>query len=392
MKTKKIIWIGLATIALVGGFFVRGDAGAETIDAATPIPEVGAEGGPSRILQGNELAQWIAGRRLFDHDFRETEGLGVPTFNGDSCRACHLDPTIGGSGGLDVNVSRFGHDGGNPANFTDVSGGQIASKEQRTDMPIREEYDPLAADVFEQRNTPTIFGAGAIESIPESVITANEDPNDVNGDGVRGFAHRINLANGSQVIGRFGWKAQVPTLSDFVHDAMFNELGITTIADGRGFGASADGDSIADPEFTAQQFSDILFFMQNLAAPPRGGNTDPGVAIGESLFTTVGCAKCHIPSLQGAQGAVPLFSDLLLHNVAASNFRGMKDGQAGPGFYRTAPLWGLRRTAPYMHDGGAETINAAILAHQGEAAAVVTAFNALSTGQKNALLLFLEDL
>lgn len=390
MHKGKIIGLSVAGVLTACSFFLKTDA--TTITATTPVPAVGEEGGPFRELNGSDLTRFINGRFVFDRDFKLSEGLGAPNLNGDSCRACHFDPIIGGSGGLDVNVFRFAHDNNGAGPFANVAGGQIASKVRRPDMPLREEYDQVASDVFEQRQTPTIFGIGMIDSIPESVITANEDPNDLNGDGISGFAHRILTANGLTVIGRFGWKAQIPTVLDFVHDGMFNELGITTIPEIRGFGTSTDSDTVADPELSQQDFDDILFFMSTLAPPPRGGNSDPGVAVGEGLFTSVGCAACHIPSLQGSLGAVPLFSDLLLHNVQAPGFRGMADGQAGVGEYRTPPLWGIRKTAPYMHDGRAETLEAAIQAHFGEATNAKNNFNALTSGQKNALLLFLSDL
>ena len=36
-----------------------------------------------------------------------------------------------------------------------------------------------------------------------------------------------------------------------------------------------------------------------------------------------------------------------------------------PSEFRTAPLWGIVDTAPYMHDGSAETLFDAILHHDG---------------------------
>ena len=144
--------------------------------------------------------------------------------------------------------------------------------------------------------------------------------------------------------------------------------------------------------------NDLLFFLSNLAQPARGGSTDPMLAQGQALFTSVGCAKCHVPTLQGANGPVSLFSNLLLHNVAPVGFRGMAEAASGMGtgadvgFYRTPPLWGIRHTAPYMHDGAAETIEQAILSHFGEADMVRTNYENLIQSDKDALLHFLEDL
>jgi CxxC motif-containing protein (DUF1111 family) len=89
---------------------------------------------------------------------------------------------------------------------------------------------------------------------------------------------------------------------------------------------------------------------------------------------------------------VPLYSNLLLHNVMPTGFRGMAEPGAGVGYYRTPPLWGIGDTAPYMHDGRAEDLDAAILAHDGEAAGVRSNYEALTPAAQQALILFLEDL
>jgi CxxC motif-containing protein (DUF1111 family) len=89
---------------------------------------------------------------------------------------------------------------------------------------------------------------------------------------------------------------------------------------------------------------------------------------------------------------VPLYSDLLLHDVMPAGFRGMSEPGAEVGLYRTPPLWGCRHTAPYLHDGRAADLAAAILAHDGEAAGVVASYLALTQDDRAALLAFLADL
>ncbi len=355
-----------------------------------PVPPVGAPGGPSRVLNAVELDRWKRGRALFDHDFHRADGLGTPEFNADSCRACHQDPQIGGAGGLELNVSRFGRDFGSSTTFTDLPGGQAASRLRPPYVLAREEID-ATADVFEQRQTPSLFGAGLIDSISDAEILSNEDPTDTDSDGVFGVA-RIVDAGGSLEVGRFGWRAQVPRVTDFVRDAMAGECGITTPDDGRGFALVADADAVPDPELTVEQVDDLAFFLSNLAPPARGGSQSALVVQGEQLFETIGCATCHIPTLQGAQGPVNLFSDLLLHDVSPAGFRGMAEAGAPVGFYRTPPLWGNCETAPYMHDGAAETVEAAIEMHFGEADAARVAFAGLTQQEKEALLAFLADL
>lgn len=342
------------------------------------------------LLQQGEDPQITRGRELFDKAFSKQEGLGAPEMNADTCRGCHQDPVLGGAGGLELNVTRFARDNGGAGPFENVAGGQSASKLRPPHVAWREEI-PAAADCFEQRQTPSILGDGLIDAIPDAAIVANEDPLDANADGIRGVARRV-VVNGVEEIGRFGWKAQIPRLADFVRDAMFGELGLTTSDDGRGFAGVADADLVPDPEINDVQVANVHAFMASLPAPVRGGSLDPRVALGEQIFTEVGCAKCHVPSLQGATGPVPLFSNLLLHHVMPAGYRGMVEPGAGAGFFRTPPLWGIKHTAPYMHDGRAEDLRAAILAHFGEASGVRTAFLARSTDEQEALVLFLQDL
>jgi CxxC motif-containing protein (DUF1111 family) len=343
------------------------------------------------VLTAEQQELFELGRALFDRDFHASSGLGAPDMNADSCRACHQDPVMGGAGALELNVSRFArdHDGDGP--FEDLPGGQGLSRLRPPWMEGREEPDPDLADVFEQRQTPSILGDGLIDGIPDAAILAGEDPSDRDGDGIRGVA-RMLLIDGAPEVGRFGWKAQVPHLADFVRDALGGELGLTSADDGRGFALASDGDAHPDPEIDELSVEYIAFFLANLPAPRRTGSLDPEVLRGELLFGRIGCARCHVPELPGASGPVPLYSDLLLHDVWPATFRGMSEPGAGPGVYRTPPLWGIRTTAPYLHDGRATSLRAAIGMHDGEARRARTAFEALPPEDRSALIAFLNDL
>ncbi len=349
----------------------------------------GSEAGADILKRRFEDDRFEEGLRLFDLRRHRKDGLGFPEMNADSCRACHQDPVIGGAGPIELNVSRMGHEAGGV--FTDVPGGQGISKLYPPYVEGREEYDVQEPNVFEQRQTPSILGDGLIEGIDDATILANEDPTDANLDGIFGVARVLTVA-GQPEVGRFGWKAQVPTLEDFARDAFGGELGMTTPDDRRGFAFTTDADGHPDPEVDNREVRNVAHFMRLLPAPERKGSTDPGVAAGEALFSSIGCAICHIPSLPGADGPVPLYSNLLLHNVMEPGFRGMAEPGAPMGFFRTPPLWGISDTAPYMHDGRASTLLSAILAHDGEAASVTANYEALTQQEKDDLLLFLEDL
>lgn len=354
------------------------------------LPDVGEPGGPLGRLTPAEWTTWLAGRATFDRNFTVVDGVGLPEFNANSCRACHQDPIFGGAGALELNVSRFGFDNNGQGPFMDLPGGQLLSKLRPTAMFGRENEDPMA-DVFEQRQTPSILGLGLLDAVPDSEILSHEDPTDANGDGIFGVARMITVG-GNVEVGRFGWKAQLPRLGDFVRDAMKGELGVTTTDDGRGFGALSDADAVPDPELSDSEADDLAFFLRHMGPPERTGSQAPDVLQGEILFGQLRCARCHVPTLQSPLGPVNAYTNLLLHDVMPANFRGMAEPGAPVGFYRTPPLWGIKDTAPYMHDGRAEDLRQAILMHAGEAAPGTTAFILLPQQDQDALIAFLEDL
>ncbi|MFW5925340.1 MAG: di-heme oxidoredictase family protein [Myxococcota bacterium] len=371
----------LAFLESLGGADQRSEG---LIAPDAPIPPVGEYGGPVAALSDAERDRFLRGRAVFDRDMFASEGVG-PFFNGDSCRACHFDPVPGGAGPMGVDVSRHGIFDFEAETFTTPDQGTMAHK-QALD-PMRPPIDP-DANVFEVRQTPPLFGLGLIDRIPEATIRSNEDP--TNEDGISGRAHE--LPDGR--VGRLGWKANVPSLAEFTRDGLSNEMGMTVPDQpGMTFGSATDDDDAPDPEMTVDQVEDLTFFMASLAPPPRTRRVPMLEDAGEALFTEVGCDGCHVPVLETADGVpVPLYSDLLLHDVAPPGAPGIEEGDATHREFRTPPLWGLARTAPYMHDGRSTTVQAAILRHDSEAAAVRDAFLELSAADRAALLAFLESL
>jgi HEAT repeat protein len=131
-------------------------------------------------------------------------------------------------------------------------------------------------------------------------------------------------------------------------------------------------------------------------APQRRLPADPAglrrVEEGEALFGAIGCARCHVPELPGAEGLVRAYSDFLLHDVGDPGRNYVGEPDCEPREFRTAPLWGLRDTAPYLHDGSAETVTDAILGHFGEATVSRRAFEALSLDDRWKIVQFLLSL
>ena len=367
----------------------RAQASAGLLPPEAPVPDVGEYGGPLRDLDAAELERFRAGRALFDAEHGFSDGAGAPRFNGDSCRACHFDPVIGGAGPRGVNVVRHGVLGDDGA-FVAPEVGTIL---HRTTATMRDPNLPQGdATIFELRQTPPLFGLGLIDRIDEDAILANADPDDaLTPDGITGRASFT--ADGR--LGRLGWKAQVPSVDEFTRDAVGAELGMTLpeVA-GMTFGILADEDDVPDPELSVEDAQLISDFVRLLAPPPRQPASDPAAATrGEQVFAEIGCASCHVPTLPTTDGEdVPLYSDLLLHEILPEGAVGIVDTAAGMREFRTAPLWGLATSAPYLHDGAADTVSEAIAAHAGEGAAARDAFEALPSVDRAALLVFLGTL
>jgi len=159
----------------------------------------------------------------------------------------------------------------------------------------------------------------------------------------------------------------------------------------------------------------FAFFMRFLAPPQPSPDTPGGaasIARGRGLFTTVGCALCHTPTLHtgtttvGALNRQPahLFSDLLLHHMGPGLADGINQGQAQGDEFRTAPLWGLGQRLFFLHDGRTANVVAAIMAHSSvtayqplfvigsEANAVVARFRALPPSEQQDVVNFLRSL
>jgi CxxC motif-containing protein (DUF1111 family) len=295
---------------------------------------------------------------------------------------------IGGAGGLDVDVVRFAKEE-EDGSIVQLETGPAVSR-LAIHGATRDELNP-EANIIETRQTPSLLGLGLIDRLPEEVLLANADPDDSDGDGISGRALVINGR-----IGRFGHKASVPSLADFSADAFINELGLTVNGDLADFAVAVDTDAIPDPELTDQDFIDLVFFTTHLSPPPRSFPENPilreRITKGEDNFNDAGCVGCHVSSLTGDEGPVFAYSDFLLHAVANPDRLNVPEADAEPNEFRTAPLWGVSQTAPYLHDGSAETLRDAILLHFGEAENAKQAFNAMSFDEQSKLIEFLLSL
>ena len=160
----------------------------------------------------------------------------------------------------------------------------------------------------------------------------------------------------------------------------------------------ADPEDDVDPASGKADIDRFADFMRYLAPAPQMPLTVLASA-GQSLFGQIGCAACHTPTMYTGPNAIAaldrkpvrLYSDLLLHDMGSLG-DGIAQAAASSREMRTAPLWGLRASAPYLHDGRAETVDEAIRGHDGEARAARDRYRRLSPNQKQQLMDFLNSL
>jgi CxxC motif-containing protein (DUF1111 family) len=350
-------------------------------------------------------------RFIFEEFEKIADGLG-PTYNAQSCRECHQNVVTGGASQVAELRSGRTEDG----QFFESLGGTL--------IHSRATYPDIVEQITDADNTRTFristntLGNGFVESIANSTLLGirNKQP-----EAMRGTAVMVPvLEAGSKArIGRFGWKGQHASLVSFSADAYLNEMGITSplfpeenTSNGRYVGYGSGYDPVADPEDDGVDIVAFADFMRATKAPPRG-ETTADVAAGEALFSKIGCAVCHTPSITTARPGTKInggdftvpnslgnktihpYSDYLLHDIGTGDgipVLPLPEYAGTANQMRTAPLWGLRTRNRLMHDGLSMTKREAIQRHAGQAAGVTQQYNALSETEKGQLLAFLNSL
>lgn len=405
MNSSKALRGGVVLIGLLVGAISCSDLLTSTPNDANLFDA------PLEGLTPAERAAFVRGDAEFGRRFSAATGLG-PVFNNVSCISCHSGD---GRGRLENSLHRIGSvaDG-----FLGAIGGpQIQDK---ATPGAHAESIPTGVAVS-VRLPPPVFGAGLIEAIPDAALNALADENDANGDGISGrpnwtTSHEYVPASepnggGGPRIGRFGRKAQTPTILQQTVEAYHQDMGITTEfrpQENRNPMSPVPAESFdlaGDPEIPSGTVLAVVHYLRTLAPPAPGAET-AARAEGRTLFTSVGCAQCHVPTLSTgshpiaalAHKPVTLYSDLLLHDMGDALADNRPDGGANGREWRTTPLWGLRLMRQFlngqaflMHDGRARTVEEAILLHGGEALRARTAFAALTAAQRAALLDFVES-
>jgi CxxC motif-containing protein (DUF1111 family) len=270
-------------------------------------------------------------------------------------------------------------------------------------------YGPTGDVRLSLRVGPQLVGVGLLEAVDDAAISAREDPQDRDGDGISGRAHRLA---GSGRVGRLGWKASQATLDDQVQAAFSEDMGITSPRFPTEVVTPVQAERVSEPsggspEVDASKVARVAHYCRVLAVPAQRTPEDPRVVAGRAAFMRAGCASCHVPELrtgdsspvEALRGATfRPYSDLLLHDMGDGLADDRRDGDASGREWRTPPLWGIGLVptvnghSRYLHDGRARSLEEAVLWHGGEAQRARDAFVGMPAEDRRALLAFLSSL
>jgi CxxC motif-containing protein (DUF1111 family) len=350
-------------------------------------------------------------RFLFEEVEAMDDGLG-PIYNAQSCRECHQNVATGGAS--QVAEHRTGRMQ-NGAFFESQGGSLIGS---RTTYPDLQERVAFEDSIRTFRISTNTLGAGYVEAIANTTLLAIRLAQPASMRGSIVLAPELE-ANSVPRIGRFGWKSQHASLESFAADAYLNEMGITSplfpeenTASGVSVAYPSHYDPVPEPEDDGMDVKAFADFMRSTKAPSRGEIT-ADVLAGETIFKSVGCATCHVPTLPTSPPGTPInggklvvpealgnklihpYSDFLLHDIGTGDgipVQPTPELASTASQIRTAPLWALRTRNRLMHDGLTFTEREAIMRHAGQAAPVTQRFRALSAADQALLLAFLDSL
>ena len=412
---------------------------------------------PARNISEDHRPAFFVGNSFFNQNWVAApasvagrDGLG-PLFNTRSCSACHFKdgrsrPPEPGEP-LSTMLLRISVPGQSPRGeplpeptygaqiqgrailgvkpeaevvvaYTEVRGGFADGGEFTLRQPTyslrRLGYGPIATNLLTSpRVAPTMIGLGLLEAVPEKALLSLAEKQSRGPEGIRG---RVNWVWDQAALkrrpGRFGWKAEQPSIAQQVATAFLEDMGLTSAPLPVENQTPPEALQIVAPPSPAPEVSDailaqVILYSSLLAVPARRSVELPEVQRGEELFRRLRCAACHEPTLETA-AQTPFaelsrqtfhpYTDLLLHDMG----EGLSDGRPSFGAsgrdWRTAPLWGLGLISKVnghtflLHDGRARNAAEAVLWHGGEAAGAREAFRLLPAAERLALLAFLESL
>lgn len=338
-----------------------------------------------------------------------------------SCVNCHWKGGFAGAGDLVDNAFLEGdgevlisHKTRNPIPLHGAGWVELIAKEMTSDLQAQVQQAVIQSGStsieIALSSKGVNFGSVSISPTSEGVK--------VNFSKLEGVDHDL-------VIKPFGWEGSFATIAEMVEWSFATHLGLEIS------GKNNSEKNDVTQGVSAGQINAVTEFIATLPTPVveiptiAGYRPDPYLPIlipksgpeytdrwasGMSAFTEFGCSQCHAsklnlntqhesikaramhldrfaaspkPEIQGSGLAeLYLFSDLKRHDM-------------GVGTFITRPLWGLRNSAPYTHDGSANVIDIAIEKHshyRSEAFTSAKKFSASTEKQKADLRVFLYSL
>lgn len=363
--------------------------------------------GPISNLSGEENMRFMLGDIAFnDEVFTVQNGLG-PLFVATSCGSCHAGD---GKGHPFSTLTRFGQSGPDGNSFLQAGGPQL---QHRAIPGFKSEIIPTGA-TFSKFTPPAVTGLGFLDAVTDADILAMADPDDTDGDGIRGVPNWIVLKNyvtprpnsitqNGKYIGRFGKKAATYDLLHQTATAYNQDIGITSAYETHDTYSGFE----MTPEISNQTIQNVVFYLKTLKTPVPRSLENGEIILGKQIFMEIKCGSCHRPELKTGAAEIAVlanktfypYTDLLLHDMGPGLNDGYTEGTAATSQWRTPPLWGLGLSANsqggqyfLLHDGRAHSIQDAITQHGGEGVISKNSFLSLSEKDKKLLIKFLESL
>ena len=422
------------------------------------------------VFTAPELRQF--GSVAFDTNVNTLDGAGRPESRGDgtsrlrrempenfnrlsgpdsnSCLNCHNFPAGAAGGGVVHNIHVLSEerpfvnfDGQEGDDFMNLHLDQVGNERSSiavrgagyVELTAREmtaDLLALQADAIQQAQTagtPITVSLDA-KGVNFGTLTANP--------GGSVITDQVEGVDADLIIKPFRQKGTVVSLRDFTNYSTNRHHGMQS-SERFGAGLDPDRDGVVD-EYTVGDITALTIYQALLPVPGRRLPSDPmlraSVDFGETLFTSVGCAACHVRELvlnspiftepgpynppgnlqpsdvpqvfsfdlstSGKQPRLPVeadgtvilpaFTDFKRHDMGPGLADPLVEGGVPETFFLTKKLWGMSNEPPFMHHGRALTITEAILMHGGEAQAARDAFDVLQADHQASLIDFLNTL
>jgi cytochrome c peroxidase len=361
-----------------------------------------------------------------------------------SCASCHNRPRPGGGGDFATNVFM-------------TAGSKV---------PVK---DSISPEFVNERVPVSLFGSGPIEmlaremtrdlqgirlvtinhaylcscNVPAHLTAKGIDFGDIiaHGDGTVDTT-AVHGVGGDLVVRPFHQSGAAVSLRQFTNEGMNQHLGMQS-QELFGIDTDPDGDGVKN-ELTVGDITALALFQAQLGTPGRKMPADPvrrkGAEDGEALFSKIGCAECHVPTMtlksrvfteanpfnpewklpttvakpvgfdMTTQGQPPrleptpdggaivrAYTDLKRHNLCDEDDRyfcneRVTEPEISLGMFVTRKLWDIGSSAAFGHRGDLSTITEAIEHHAGEARAARSNYSKLSAYDRAAIVEFLKTL